>query len=193
MAKKRNRLMAPTKSKLMKRIVKGIEKTVPPASMEQYLTVVMVAKRILFDASTTDDALSPLKNEVAMEDIPDAVTQVVVDVLDQVNGQSGGKIVHSVLVSAAVPVAVSVLNYIEIRSGQKVTKNTIQQTVKSVVINMMHSVGVNGETVDRLMTGNYSMKPQSSAEPAEGERIIEQQEAGAPVAPIPLMAAGGQV
>ena len=193
MAKNKTRMMAPSRNKMLSRMIKEVEKTVPPAAKEEYLSTVMVSKRILFDDSTSDDALAALENVVTVGDIPDAVTQVVVEVIAQVHGQSGGKITPPVMISASVPIAASVLQYIQVQGDQKIPKAVIEQTMKSVIVNMMHLLGLDGETVDRLATGNYQMRPETSAEVAEGVTLAEEIEAGAPTAPVPLMAAGGQV
>ncbi len=193
MAKNKTRMMAPSRNKMLSRMIKEVEKTVPPAAKEEYLSTVMVSKRILFDDSTSDDALAALENVVTVGDIPDAVTQVVVEVIAQVHGQSGGKITSPVMISASVPIAASVLQYIQVQGDQKIPKAVIEQTMKSVIVNMMHLLGLDGETVDRLATGNYQMRPETSAEVAEGVTLAEEIEAGAPTAPVPLMAAGGQV
>ena len=185
--------MAPSRNKMLSRMIKEVEKTVPPAAKEEYLSTVMVSKRILFDDSTSDDALAALENVVTVGDIPDAVTQVVVEVIAQVHGQSGGKITPPVMISASVPIAASVLQYIQVQGDQKIPKAVIEQTMKSVIVNMMHLLGLDGETVDRLATGNYQMRPETSAEVSEGVTLAEEMEAGAPTAPVPLMAAGGQV
>ncbi len=193
MAKNKTRMMAPSRNKMLSRMIKEVEKTVPPAAKEEYLSTVMVSKRILFDDSTSDDALAALENVVTVGDIPDAVTQVVVEVIAQVHGQSGGKITPPVMISASVPIAASVLQYIQVQGDQKIPKAVIEQTMKSVIVNMMHLLGLDGETVDRLATGNYQMRPETSAEVSEGVTLAEEMEAGAPTAPVPLMAAGGQV
>ena len=193
MAKNKTRMMAPSRNKMLSRMIKEVEKTVPPAAKEEYLSTVMVSKRILFDDSTSDDALAALENVVTVGDIPDAVTQVVVEVIAQVHGQSGGKITPPVMISASVPIAASVLQYIQVQGDQKIPKAVIEQTMKSVIVNMMHLLGLDGETVDRLATGNYQMRPETSAEVSEGVTMAEEMEAGAPTAPVPLMAAGGQV
>ena len=193
MAKNKTRMMAPSRNKMLSRMIKEVEKTVPPAAKEEYLSTVMVSKRILFDDSTSDDALAALENVVTVGDIPDAVTQVVVEVIAQVHGQSGGKITSPVMISASVPIAASVLQYIQVQGDQKIPKAVIEQTMKSVIVNMMHLLGLDGETVDRLATGNYQMRPETSAEVSEGVTLAEEIEAGAPTAPVPLMAAGGQV
>lgn len=193
MAKNNTRMMAPSRNKMLSRMIKEVEKTVPPAAKEEYLSTVMVSKRILFDDSTSDDALAALENVVTVGDIPDAVTQVVVEVIAQVHGQSGGKITPPVMISASVPIAASVLQYIQVQGDQKIPKAVIEQTMKSVIVNMMHLLGLDGETVDRLATGNYQMRPETSAEVSEGVTLAEEMEAGAPTAPVPLMAAGGQV
>ena len=193
MAKNNTRMMAPSRNKMLSRMIKEVEKTVPPAAKEEYLSTVMVSKRILFDDSTSDDALAALENVVTVGDIPDAVTQVVVEVIAQVHGQSGGKITPPVMISASVPIAASVLQYIQVQGDQKIPKAVIEQTMKSVIVNMMHLLGLDGETVDRLATGNYQMRPETSAEVSEGVTLAEEIEAGAPTAPVPLMAAGGQV
>ena len=193
MAKNNTRMMAPSRNKMLSRMIKEVEKTVPPAAKEEYLSTVMVSKRILFDDSTSDDALAALENVVTVGDIPDAVTQVVVEVIAQVHGQSGGKITSPVMISASVPIAASVLQYIQVQGDQKIPKAVIEQTMKSVIVNMMHLLGLDGETVDRLATGNYQMRPETSAEVSEGVTLAEEMEAGAPTAPVPLMAAGGQV
>ncbi len=193
MAKNKTRMMAPSRNKMLSRMIKEVEKTVPPAAKEEYLSTVMVSKRILFDDSTSDDALAALENVVTVGDIPDAVTQVVVEVIAQVHGQSGGKITPPVMISASVPIAASVLQYIQVQGDQKIPKAVIEQTMKSVIVNMMHLLGLDGETVDRLATGNYQMRPETSAEVSEGVTLAEEIEAGAPTAPVPLMAAGGQV
>ena len=193
MAKNKTRMMAPSRNKMLSRMIKEVEKTVPPAAKEEYLSTVMVSKRILFDDSTSDDALAALENVVTVGDIPDAVTQVVVEVIAQVHGQSGGKITSPVMISASVPIAASVLQYIQVQGDQKIPKAVIEQTMKSVIVNMMHLLGLDGETVDRLATGNYQMRPETSAEVSEGVTLAEEMEAGAPTAPVPLMAAGGQV
>ena len=193
MAKNNTRMMAPSRNKMLSRMIKEVEKTVPPAAKEEYLSTVMVSKRILFDDSTSDDALAALENVVTVGDIPDAVTQVVVEVIAQVHGQSGGKITSPVMISASVPIAASVLQYIQVQGDQKIPKAVIEQTMKSVIVNMMHLLGLDGETVDRLATGNYQMRPETSAEVSEGVTLAEEIEAGAPTAPVPLMAAGGQV
>ena len=193
MAKNKTRMMAPSRNKMLSRMIKEVEKTVPPAAKEEYLSTVMVSKRILFDDSTSDDALAALENVVTVGDIPDAVTQVVVEVIAQVHGQSGGKITSPVMLSSSVPIAASVLQYIQVQGDQKIPKAVIEQTMKSVIVNMMHLLGLDGETVDRLATGNYQMRPETSAEVSEGVTLAEEIEAGAPTAPVPLMAAGGQV
>ena len=193
MAKNKTRMMAPSRNKMLSRMIKEVEKTVPPAAKEEYLSTVMVSKRILFDDSTSDDALAALENVVTVGDIPDAVTQVVVEVIAQVHGQSGGKITPPVMISASVPIAASVLQYIQVQGDQKIPKAVIEQTMKSVIVNMMHLLGLDGETVDRLATGNYQMRPETSAEVSEGGTLADEIEAGAPTAPVPLMAAGGQV
>ena len=193
MAKNKTRMMAPSRNKMLSRMIKEVEKTVPPAAKEEYLSTVMVSKRILFDDSTSDDALAALENVVTVGDIPDAVTQVVVEVIAQVHGQSGGKITPPVMISASVPIAASVLQYIQVQGDQKIPKAVIEQTMKSVIVNMMHLLGLDGETVDRLATGNYQMRPETSAEVSEGVTLAEEIEAGAPTAPVPLMAAGGPV
>ena len=193
MAKNKTRMMAPSRNKMLSRMIKEVEKTVPPAAKEEYLSTVMVSKRILFDDSTSDDALAALENVVTVGDIPDAVTQVVVEVIAQVHGQSGGKITSPVMISASGPIAASVLQYIQVQGDQKIPKAVIEQTMKSVIVNMMHLLGLDGETVDRLATGNYQMRPETSAEVSEGVTLAEEIEAGAPTAPVPLMAAGGQV
>ena len=193
MAKNNTRMMAPSRNKMLSRMIKEVEKTVPPAAKEEYLSTVMVSKRILFDDSTSDDALAALENVVTVGDIPDAVTQVVVEVIAQVHGQSGGKITPPVMISASVPIAASVLQYIQVQGDQKIPKAVIEQTMKSVIVNMMHLLGLDGETVDRLATGNYQMRPETSAEVSEGVTLAEEMEAGAPTAPVPLLAAGGQV
>ena len=193
MAKNKTRMMAPSRNKMLSRMIKEVEKTVPPAAKEEYLSTVMVSKRILFDDSTSDDALAALENVVTVGDIPDAVTQVVVEVIAQVHGQSGGKLTPPVMISASVPIAASVLQYIQVQGDQKIPKAVIEQTMKSVIVNMMHLLGLDGETVDRLATGNYQMRPETSAEVSEGVTLAEEMEAGAPTAPVPLMAAGGQV
>ena len=193
MAKNNTRMMPPSRNKMLSRMIKEVEKTVPPAAKEEYLSTVMVSKRILFDDSTSDDALAALENVVTVGDIPDAVTQVVVEVIAQVHGQSGGKITPPVMISASVPIAASVLQYIQVQGDQKIPKAVIEQTMKSVIVNMMHLLGLDGETVDRLATGNYQMRPETSAEVSEGVTLAEEMEAGAPTAPVPLMAAGGQV
>ena len=193
MAKNNTRMMAPSRNKMLSRMIKEVEKTVPPAAKEEYLSTVMVSKRILFDDSTSDDALAALENVVTVGDIPDAVTQVVVEVIAQVHGQAGGKITPPVMISASVPIAASVLQYIQVQGDQKIPKAVIEQTMKSVIVNMMHLLGLDGETVDRLATGNYQMRPETSAEVSEGVTLAEEMEAGAPTAPVPLMAAGGQV
>ena len=193
MAKNKTRMMAPSRNKMLSRMIKEVEKTVPPAAKEEYLSTVLGSKRIRFDDSTSDDALAALENVVTVGDIPDAVTQVVVEVIAQVHGQSGGKITSPVMISASVPIAASVLQYIQVQGDQKIPKAVIEQTMKSVIVNMMHLLGLDGETVDRLATGNYQMRPETSAEVSEGVTLAEEMEAGAPTAPVPLMAAGGQV
>ena len=149
------RLMRPTKNKTLKRIVRDIEKNVPPKFKEAYLATVVIAKKILFDAKTSGRIMKDFNAQVDEDasDIPNATAQLVMDTMGLVYGESKQSIPPEALLLASVPVAASVLQYVETSLKETLPKELIGETMKSVIMNMMTSMGLDVETMEGLTTG----------------------------------------